>query len=164
VLDLALAVGGDYMASKLALAGYASIALVPEISGVGLGLSVIPTTSRTQALGPGDFRWSRWPLMLGPIARLRARGLIWDASAGPALGWLRFAGSEVFEHSYQPGGLAWGGFLSLRASLRGRWGGFALLEAQFYPASTSAFASGVDREWTLPKANVGLFVGARVWP
>jgi len=162
-LDLALAVGSDYTARQFVLAGYGAVALVPKSGGIGLGLSVIPTTARSQGLAPGSFHWSRSALVVGPVARLGALGLIWDASGGPALGWLRFAGG-AFEHKYQPGGVTWGGLLSLRASLRGRWGGFALIEAQLYPAKSSAYATGVGQEWVLPRANVGLFVGARLWP
>lgn len=164
VWDAALGLGADYTAGELALAGRASVGLLPSASGLGVVALAIVTTSRQQDLGPGNFDWRRWPVGLGPALRLSRSAVLVDVAAGPALAWLHFSGN-VFDRNFQPDGAVWGGFLSLRAASAGRrWGLFGSLEGQFYPAESRVYASGVSESQVLPSLGLGAFVGARFSP
>jgi hypothetical protein len=127
-------------------------------------LLAIPTASRQRPLGPGSFEWRRWPLGLGPAFRLTTPALAFDASGGPALAWLHFSGN-VFDHTFQPNGVAWGAFVSVRAATRGRhWGLVGWVDAQYYPAVSRVYASGVADDWALPKLSLGALLGVRFSP
>ena len=123
---------------------------------------------REEPLGPaaGVVDWWRWPLGIGPSLRLAAANATWDASAGPALGWLHFNGSN-FDRTSQQNGLALGGFLNLRVSSSGRrGGGFGLANAQLYPGDIAARANGQGGPWLapLPRFSLGLALGAWLAP
>jgi hypothetical protein len=124
---------------------------------------LIVTASRQEALGPGNFDWRRWPLGVGPSLRVSAAGLAWDFDAGPALAWLHLAGN-LFDHTARPEGIAWGGFLNVRAASRGHWGAFALVDGQFYPAESRVYANGVNGDRVLPSFSLIAAMGGRFSP
>jgi hypothetical protein len=161
--DFAFGIGGDYSGAQAALAGFVGAGYLARERGVGVSAMVMPMLSRQHSLGPGTVDWRRWPLGVGPALRLGVAGAAVDASAGPALAWLHFAGDH-FDANDVRDGVAWGGFLNLRVSSRAdRWGVFGLLDAQVYPAVTVA-ARDVQQEWSLPPLSLALVVGARFSP
>jgi hypothetical protein len=164
VWDLSLGVGADYSAGRFALAGIASVGRLPTETGWGVAAVTMPAAPRTRELGPGTFDWHRWPLGVGPAFRFVGSAMTVDANAGLAVAWLHFAGG-AFDHRFKPNGSAWGGFLTLRGATTGRhWAGVGWLEAQYYPAESKVYASGVPDSWILPLVSLGGFVGVRYSP
>jgi len=163
--QLGLGLGADISESGPAAAGYLVGSYAPVTQGWGVTGFVGATSFREQQLGPGYVDWWRWPLGVGPSFRVTTGSVAWDASAGPVLGWLHFTGSN-FDHTSGQDGLAWGGFLNLRASSRGRAGMFGLVSAQLYPGDFAAQATGLDGPWLapVPKLSVGLALGAWLAP
>jgi hypothetical protein len=95
--------------------------------------------------------------------RVTTGSTTWNASAGPALGWLHFAGSN-FDLTSGQDALALGGFVEVRVSSQGRRAGvFGLANAQLYPGDFAARATGDDGPWLarVPKFSLGLALG--VW-
>jgi hypothetical protein len=153
--------GGTFAAASYLVGGYA-----PASQGLGVGAFVGASWFREQPLGPGFVDWWRWPFGIGPSLRAVTGNVAWDASAGPALGWLHFAGSN-FDHTSGQNGVALGGFLYLRVSSRGRRGGvFGLANAQLYPGDFAAQASGRGGPWLapVPRFSLGLALGAWLAP
>lgn len=164
--QLGLGLGADMSDRGPAAAGYLVAGYAPVTQGWGLTAFVGASWSREERLGPGSVDWWRWPVGLGPSFRVTTGDLAWDASAGPALGWLHFAGSN-FDHTSGENGITWGGFLNLRVSSRGRRAGvFGLASAQVYPGDFAAQASGMGGPWLapVPMLSVGLAVGAWLAP
>ena len=161
-----LALGVDVAGGTFAASGYLVGGYAPAPQGLGVAAFVGASWSREEPLGPGSVDWWRWPLGIGPSLRVVAGNATWDASAGPALGWLHFAGSE-FDRTSGQNGLALGGFLNLRVSSRGHRGGvFGLANAQLYPGDFAAQASGLGGPWLapVPRFNLGLALGAWLAP
>ncbi len=164
--DWGLGVGGDFTGDALAPAALASIGYGPERFGFGLTAQVVLTTTREEPLGVGVVRWRRWPLGAGVALRVSSPNLRWDFSAGPLVAWLNLMGQK-FVTDYTRHADAWGGFLTVRASGRGRLAPFALANVQYYPGHSVAAAvqgSGAvvdDPEWPIPPLTFLVVVGAR---
>lgn len=162
------ALGVDLSASggTVAAAGYLLGSYRPAAQGWGVSAFVGASSFREERLGPGLVDWWRWPLGIGPSLRVVTGPVAWDASAGPALGWLHFSASKLDRTSAQ-NGVEPGGFLSLRASSRGRRGGvFGFVNAQVYPGDFAAKATGVGGPWFAPVSqfSLGLALGAWLSP
>jgi hypothetical protein len=161
--ELGLALGADLADESLAAAGYLLGSYVPAFRGLGVSAFVGVSWPREERLGPGFVDWRRWPLGMGPSLRVTTGSATWDASAGPALGWLHFSGSN-FDRTSGQDGLTLGGFLQVRVSSQGRRAGvFGLANAQLYPGDFAARADGDDGPWlsAVPKFSLGLAFG--VW-
>ena len=161
--QVGLALGADLSGESFAAAGYILGSYVPGHQGWGVSAFVGASWFREATLGPGFVDWWRWPLGIGPSWRLVTGSVAWDASAGPALGWLHFSASN-FDHTSSQDGFEPGCFLTLRASSRGpRVGVFGLANAQLFPGDFAASASGDDGPWfaPVPKFSLGLALG--VW-
>jgi hypothetical protein len=170
--EAGLALGADISGGTFAAAGYLLASYAPAPQGLGLSVFAGASWFREEPLGPdpGSVDWWRWPLGIGPSWRAVSGRVAWDASAGPALGWLHFVGSN-FDHTSGQDGLELGGFLSLRASSRGRRAGvFGLANAQLYPgdfaAQANGPANGLEGPWLapVPKFSLGLALGAWLSP
>jgi hypothetical protein len=166
--DWGLGAGADFSGGVLAPAALASVGYGPESFGFGLTAQIMLTTAREESLGPGQVHWRRWPLGAGVAFRVSSPGLRWDFSAGPLVAWLNLVG-ENFVNDYTQDAAAWGGFLSVRASGRGRFAPFALANVQYYPVRSVATAaqqsaSGAfaqDAEWPIPPLTFLVVLGAR---
>jgi hypothetical protein len=161
--EAGLALGADLAGETFAAAAYLLASYVPASRGLGVSAFVNASWFREERLGPGLVDWSRWPLGIGPSLRVTTGNATWDASAGPALGWLHFSASN-FDRTSGQDGLTLGGFLSLRVSRRGRRAAvFGLANSQLYPGDFAARANGQDGPWLapVPKFSVGLALG--VW-
>jgi hypothetical protein len=161
------ALGVDVSASgAFAAAGYLLGSYRPAAHGLGVSAFVGASSFREENLGPGLVNWWRWPLGIGPTLRVITGPVAWDASAGLVLGWLHFSASN-FDRTSDQDGFEPGGFLSLRASSRGRRGGaFGLVNAHLYPRDYGAQANGVDGPWfaPVPQFSLGLALGAWLSP
>jgi hypothetical protein len=159
-----LALGADLSGETFAPAGYVVGSYRPAAEGLGLSAFMGASWFREEPLGPGSVDWWRWPLGIGPSWRVVTGSVAWDASAGPALGWLHFSASN-FDRTSSQEGFEPGGFLSLRVSSRGRRAGvFGLANAQVYPGDFGAWAKGVDGFAPVPKFSLGLAFGAWLSP
>lgn len=159
-----VALGPDVSGERFAAAGYLLGNYVLDRHGFGVSAFVSASWFRQMPLGPGRVDWWRWPFGIGPSWRITTPSVAWDASAGPALGWLHFAGSQ-FDRPSSDNGVELGGFLNLRISSQGRRAGvFGLANAQLYPGDFAASAEG--RRWLapLPKFSLGLAVGGWLSP
>ena len=153
--------GRTFAAAGYLLGSYRSAA-----HGWGVSAFVGASSFREARLGPGLVNWWRWPLGIGPSLRVVTGPVAWDASAGPALGWLHFSASN-FDHTSTEEGLQLGGFLGLRAASRGRRAGvFGLVNAQLFPGDYAAQATGIDGPWLapVPQFSLGLALGAWLSP
>jgi hypothetical protein len=161
-----LALGADFSGGRFGPAGYLLASYAPISQGFGLSTFVGASWFREEKLGPGLVDWWRWPLGIGPSWRVVTDRVAWDASAGPALGWLHFSASN-FDRTSSQEGFEPGGFLALRVSSRGRQAGvFGLANAQLYPGEFGASASGAAGPWFAPvsKFSLGLALGAWLSP
>lgn len=156
--DWGLGAGGDLTGEALAPAALASVGYGPESFGFGLTAHIILTTTREEPLLPGSVHWRRWPLAAGVALRVSSPGLRWDFSAGPLVAWLNLMG-ENFITDYTENAEAWGGFLAVRASGRGRLAPFALANVQYYPGYSEAFVG--DAVWPIPPLTFLVMFGAR---
>jgi hypothetical protein len=166
--QVGLALGADVARGTFAAAGYLSGSYSPAPQGFGVSAFVGASSFREEPLGPdpGSVHWWRWPLGIGPSWRVATGPMAWEASAGPALGWLHFEGSN-FDRTSGQNGLALGGFLNLRVSSRGRRAGvFGMVNTQLYPGDFAAQANGVGGPWfaPVPKFSLGLALGAWLAP
>jgi hypothetical protein len=166
-LELALGVGADLAVADAAEATFAASAVLvvdyaPPTRGWGLSGFTAAIWPRQLPLGPGLVDWWRWPLGIGPSLRLVAAGVRWDASAGPALGWLHFAASQ-FDRVSGQNGFEWGGFIRLRAASRGRAGVFLQTDTRFFPRESGASATFQGGEWRAPVPGFSLGLAAGGW-
>lgn len=164
--DFGLGLGANHASGSFAFAGFLVAGLVPVTRGLGLSGIVSASWPRQETLGPGQVEWRRWPVGLGPSLRLTTGNVSWDLNAGPALGWLHFKGTSFQRNSSQDG-LQLGGFLNLRAASQGRRAGvFGLVNAEFYPGDSGAYAGSATGQWFAPVPNfgLGLALGARLSP
>ena len=164
-VELGLGLGTELQlsGSHFVVAGYAVAGYWPASQGLGASAFVGAAWARREQLGPGLVTWRRWPAGLGLSWRVATGRLAWDASAGPVVGWLHFAGSN-FDHASAQDGLAWGGFFNLRAATQGRRAGiFGLAGAQFFPAVSGAHASTTGTEWFAPVPRFGLELALGAW-
>jgi hypothetical protein len=166
--EVGAALGVDISASgAFAAAGYLLGSYRPAVHGLGVSAFVGASSFREETLGPGLVNWWRWPLGIGPSLRVVTGPVAWDASAGPALGWLHFSASN-FDRTSAEDGFELGAFLSLRASSRGRRAGlFGMVNGHLYPGDYAAQANSVDgRQWLapVPQFSLGLALGAWLSP
>jgi hypothetical protein len=167
--DWGLGAGADLSGGVLAPAALASVGYGPESFGFGLAAQIMVTTTREEPLGAGWVRWRRWPLGVGLSLRASSPGLRWDFSGGPLVAWLNLVGRN-FATDYTEDAAAWGGFLTVRASGRGRFAPFALANVQYYPGhsvasvvrrSASSQALVEVAEWPIPPLTFLVMLGAR---
>lgn len=163
--EAGVALGADFSGGRFGPTGYLLASYTP-VQGLGLSAFLGASWFREERLGPGNVDWWRWPLGIGPTLRVVTGPVTWDASAGPALGWLHFAASN-FDRTSGQDGFEPGAFLSLRVSSRGRRAGvFGLANAQLYPGDYAAEATGIDGPWfaPVPRFSLGLALGAWLQP
>lgn len=158
-LELGLGVGGQLAAEKLSLAGFASLAYLPEQWGWGAGAFLTVDSARRQTLGEeGSVVWRRWPLGLGPSFRLGNASVVADLTVGPALAWLHLRGVD-FSPNRARNGVTWAGFMQLHVATRGKASIFASGVAAYYATST-AYAADAERD--LARLSITLCVGANL--
>jgi hypothetical protein len=169
-LELALGAGADLAVGAHADATFAASSVMvidyaPPTRGWGLSGFAAAIWPRQLPLGPGLVDWRRWPLGIGPSLRLVTGGVRWDASAGPALGWLHFAALK-FDRVSGQNGFELGGFIRVRAASRGRAGVFLQTDTRFFPRESGASATFRGGEWRaqVPGFSVGLAAGGWLAP
>jgi hypothetical protein len=166
-LHVGVGVGGDLVqgaASPLSPAAWLGAAYGAEVTGFAVSVRALFTLSRDEPLGPGQVRWRRWPLGIGPTLRLATTNTAFAFSAGPAVAWLHLGG-DSFDRSTAQDGLLWGGFAEAQVSGPSRpLTPFGAVSVQLYPGNTTAYVSGLDLQWELPALSASLIVGARLSP
>jgi len=109
---LGAGLGGVASSANLAPALALNAAWDPAGRGLGIRVSANWFGARTEALGSGEVRWTRWPLLAGPFLRVRAGRSNLDLEAGLALGWARVSGQN-FAGNTTDSGVTFGTYAGL---------------------------------------------------
>ena len=159
-----LGAGGELAGGALAPAAVLGASYGAERTGFAVSARALVTASRDEPLEPGRVSWRRWPLAVGPTLRLATSSVVLAFSAGPAVGWLHLGG-DAFDRVSARDGVVWGGFAEALVSGQARpLTLFGALSAQVYPGKTTAYVSGLELQWDLPKAAVSVALGVQLSP
>lgn len=145
--------------------GQVGLAWVSSHSGFGWALSAGISGERERALGDGLVRWSRWPLTTGPVLRVTSERVALELQAGPAVAWLRLAGTG-FPATDSHQDVTYGGFAALRLGWRASaLEPFISVSPQLWLRPATAFVSGsAPLQLVLPGAEVWFLAGLAVAP
>lgn len=162
-LRLVGALGAELSGDSMVPAAFVGVSYGAQ-RGFALSARALVTWPREEPLAPGHVTWSRWPVGLGPTLRLEPKDLSVAFSSGVSAAWLRLGGG-AFDEVSEKSGLAWGAFTEAAVSSQGSpWGWLGALLLQVYPGKSTAYVSGIERQWDLPAWSASLLVGARIAP
>jgi hypothetical protein len=141
------------------------VAWLSRDSGFGWALSAGISGERERTLGDGLVRWSRWPLTAGPVLRITSERLALELQAGPAVAWLRLAGSG-FLGSAPHQDITYGAMAAVRLGWRASvLEPFIGVSPYFWLRPATAFVSGpAPLELTLPATEMWFVAGVAVAP
>jgi hypothetical protein len=143
--------------------GQVGLAWLAPGFGFGWALSVGISGERERALGDGLVRWSRWPLTTGPVLRVASERAALELQAGPAVAWLRLAGTN-FPYAASHQDVTYGGFAAVRLSWRATTlEPFIGVSPQLWLRPATAFVSGsAPAQLILPATEIWFLAGVAV--
>jgi hypothetical protein len=163
-LRLGASLGLGFVPTPLALVGSASVAVVPDGSGIGVTLRGGLSTVRSLEVDGGRALYRRWPLQGGAVLRFAGTRVSGELEGGAALGWLAVAGRS-FGTNHDASDATFGPFVTARAIGSGRTiQPFAELSGMYWARVTRVYGDPARPSVTLPPVELSLSVGLAVTP
>lgn len=164
VTRVSAAVGASVLPVSVALAGVVEGAVVPESSGLGGALRVGVVASRSVAVGDGQARFFRWPLVASAVLCFRSRHVSAEVEGGAAVGWLHLEGRS-FATNRSADDVTVGPALALRlVATRGRVRPFAEVAGVLWARRARLYSDAAAPSAALPSVDGGLFAGVALVP
>jgi hypothetical protein len=147
-----------------ALSGVASLALVPESSGLGGVLRAGVVASRSVDLAGGGARYSRWPLAVGGLLRFAGSSVSGELELGAALGWLSVEGRS-FSPNRRANDVTYGPAAALRLiGSRGIAQPFVEVASAYWPRVARIYGDPARPSTRLPSLDLAVLLGVAVLP
>jgi hypothetical protein len=148
-------VTGGRLAAGARLGGW----IAPDGWRLGLGMAASGTTARSESVGPGEARWSRYVFAAGPDARFNVRGTMLGAHAQLLAAALRVEGAGL-----ETNASGWTAQFGTGAGVRvGRsWGTAAPwlgADLLFWPGRDRLVIDGLTAQGELPRVELQLALG-----
>jgi hypothetical protein len=161
---LGASLGLGFVPTPLALVGSASVAVMPDGSGIGATLRGGLSTVRSLEVDGGRALYRRWPFQGGAVLRFAGTRVSAELEGGAALGWLTVAGRS-FGTNHDASDATFGPFVTARAIGSGRTlQPFAELSSVYWARVTRVYGDPARPSVALPRLELSLSVGLAVMP